>query len=79
MFYEGDKMEGMEMMDSGGMDWMKILSAIVLVAMIVYLLPRAKSLMEMSAQTENKDWKGVLLPLLAVVLFVVFLVAMVRQ
>jgi hypothetical protein len=74
-------MEGMEMMDpaGGGMDWMKILSAIALGAMIIYLIPRAKTIMEASAQAENKDWKGVLIPLLAVVLFVIFLVAMVRQ
>jgi len=68
------------MMDpaGGGMDWMKILSAIALGAMIIYLIPRAKGIMEASAQAE-KDWKGVLIPLAAVVLFVIFLVAMVRQ
>jgi len=70
-------MEGMEMMDSGGMDWMKILSAIFLVAMLVYLLPRAKQMMEISAQAENKDWMGALIPLIAVIGFVVFLVAMI--
>ena len=68
------------MMDpaGGGMDWMKILSAIALGAMIIYLIPRAKGIMEASAQAE-KDWKGALIPLAAVVLFVIFLVAMVRQ
>lgn len=71
-------MEGMEMMDQGGMDWMKILSAIVLVAMLVYLIPRAKTMMEASAKAE-KDWKGVLIPIAGVVLFVMFLIAMVKQ
>ena len=70
-------MEGMEMMESGGMDWMKILSAMFLVAMLVYLIPRAKQMMEMSAQAENKDWMGAIIPLIAVVGFVVFLVSMV--
>jgi len=72
-------MEAMDMMDSGsmGMDWMKILSAIFIVAMLVYLLPRAKQMMEVSAQAENKDWKGVLIPLIAVVGFVFFLVSIV--
>jgi len=70
-------MEAMDMVESGGMDWMKIISALFLVAMLVYLIPRAKQMMEMSAQAENKDWKGVLIPLIAVVGFVMFLVSMV--
>lgn len=70
-------MEGMEMMESGGMDWMKIISVIALVLMIVYLLPRAKQMMKESAEVENKDWMGVLIPIVAVVLFVVFLIALV--
>lgn len=72
-------MEGMEIMESGGMDWMKILSAMALVAMIIYLLPRAKAIMAASAQAENKDWKGVLIPIAGVVLFVLFLIMMVKQ
>lgn len=70
-------MEGMEMVDSGGMDWMKILSAIALGLMIIYLLPRAKQMMQMSAEVENKDWMGFLIPIAAVVMFVIFLVSMV--
>jgi len=72
-------MEAMDMMEStgGGIEWMKILSAVFLIAMLVYLIPRAKQMMEISAQAENKDWKGVLIPLVAVVGFVVFLVSMV--
>ena len=70
-------MEGMEMVESGGMDWMKILSAVALGLMIIYLLPRAKQMMKMSAEVENKDWMGVLIPIVGVILFVVFLVSMV--
>ncbi|MDH3325934.1 MAG: hypothetical protein OEM38_04370 [Gammaproteobacteria bacterium] len=70
-------MEAMDMVESGGMDWMKIISALFLVAMLVYLIPRAKQMMEISAQAENKDWMGAIIPLIAVVGFVVFLVSMV--
>ncbi len=70
-------MEAMDMVESGGIDWMKILSAMFLVAMLVYLIPRAKQMMEISAQAENKDWGAVLIPLIAVVGFVIFLVSMV--
>ena len=65
-------------MESGGFDWMKLLSAIVLVMMLVYLAPRAKQMMEASAQAENKDWKAVVIPLIAVIVFVVFLISLVR-
>ena len=70
-------MEGMEMMDSGGMGWMQILSAVALALMIMYLLPRAKQMMKMSAEAENKDWMGVLIPITGVVLFIIFLVSLV--
>lgn len=70
-------MEGMEMMDSGGMDWMKILSAVALGLMIMFLLPRAKQMMQMSAEVENKDWMGFLIPIAGVILFVIFLVSLV--
>ncbi len=56
-------------------DWMKIISAIALVLMLIYLVPRAKMMMQASAEVENKDWKGALIPILFVVLFVVFLIS----
>ena len=65
------------MMESGGMDWMKIISAIALGLMIIYLLPRAKQMMKASAEVENKDWMGVVVPIVCVVLFVFFLVSLV--
>ncbi len=70
-------MEGMEMVESGGMDWMKITSALVLLFMVIYLLPRAKQMMKMSAEAENKDWMGVLIPIIGVAVFIVFLVSLV--
>ena len=56
-------------------DWMKIISAIALVLMLVYLIPRAKAVMQASAEVENKDWKGALIPLVFVVLFVILLIS----
>ena len=64
-------------MESGGFDWMKLLSAIVLIVMLVYLVPRAKQMMQASAQVENKDWKAVVIPLIAVIAFVIFLISLV--
>ena len=59
------------------MDWMKIGSAILLGAMIVYLWPRAKQMMKESRKAEAGEWQSVLLPILAVAGFVVLLVMMV--
>jgi len=59
------------------MDWMKILSAVALVAMIVYLFPRAKMMLKHSPKAQKGDWQSFLLPIIAVVLFIVLLVQMV--
>ncbi len=59
------------------MDWMKIGSAILLGAMIMFLWPRAKQMMKESRKAEPGEWQSVLLPILAVVGFVVLLVMMV--
>jgi len=59
------------------MDWMKIGSAILLGAMIVYLWPRAKQMMKESRKAEAGEWQSVLLPILAVAGFVVLLVMLV--
>jgi hypothetical protein len=54
--------------------WQKILWALTLGAMVVFLLPRAKEMLAQSAQAENKDWKGVIFPIAMVVLFVILLI-----
>ncbi|MDH3354990.1 MAG: hypothetical protein OEL79_07230 [Chromatiales bacterium] len=59
------------------MDWMKIGSALMLLMMIVYLWPRAKQMMKESPKGSSEDWKAVIIPLLAVVGFVILLVMMV--
>ena len=60
------------------MDWMKITSALVLGAMLVYLFPRAKLMMKHSPKGSSEDWRSVLIPLLGVILFVILLISMVR-
>jgi len=55
------------------MDWMKIGSALLLGAMILFLWPRAKQMMQNSRKAEPGEWQGVLLPILAVVGFVILL------
>jgi len=60
------------------MDWMKITAALVLGAMLVYLFPRAKLMLKQSPRGSSEDWRSVLIPLLAVILFVILLISMVR-
>lgn len=56
------------------MDWLKISSAIFLVLLLVFLLPRAKHMLSNSPKAESGDWQAVLLPLAGVVGFIVLLV-----
>lgn len=55
------------------MDWIEILSLLFLVMMAVVIFPRAKHLISNSRKAESGEWMGALLPILAVVAFVVFL------
>ncbi len=59
------------------MDWFKIGSALLLVMMIVMVFPRAKQMLTNSPKAEKGDWGGVVLPIAAVVGFVVLLMAIV--
>jgi hypothetical protein len=60
------------------MDWLKIGSAVFLVAMLVFIFPRMRHAMKHSPKGTAEDWKGFLLPLLGVILFVILLIMMVR-
>ena len=59
------------------MNWMQIGSALLLVAMIAMLWPRTKRIMAETRKAEPGEWMGVVVPLLAVVGFVVLLVLMI--
>jgi len=53
--------------------WMKIGSAVLLGAMIVLLIPRARDMVRHSPKAEHGDWRAFVLPLLAVAGFVALL------
>lgn len=59
------------------MDWIQILSLVFLGAMAVFLFPRAKHMIENSRKAEPGEWMGALLPIMAVVGFVIFLMMVV--
>ncbi len=59
------------------MDWTKIIWALLLGAMILFLWPRAKQMLKHSPKAQKGDWQAVLLPLAFVVGFVVLLILMV--
>lgn len=56
------------------MDWMKIASALAIIAMLVFLLPRARHMLKNSPKAGAGDWNAVLLPLALVVGFVILLI-----
>ena len=45
-------------------------------AMIIYLFPRAKHAIENSPKGSLQDWMGYVIPMAAVVLFIVVLIAL---
>lgn len=57
---------------------MKITYALGLGMMLVFLWPRAKAMITHSPKAEKGDWRSVMLPLLAVIAFIIFLIQMVR-
>ena len=61
------------------MDWIKVSSAIFLVLMLFFLLPRAKHMLTNSPKPEARDWQAALIALLGVVGFVALLAWLVSQ
>ncbi len=58
--------------------WMEIAAAAALGMMLFFMYPRAKHWMEHGPKAEEGDWQAVVLPLAAVIGFVILLIAMVR-
>lgn len=56
--------------------WEKVIAAILVAGLIYWMWPGVKAAMARSREAP-KDWSGALLPLGAVLLFVIFLIAMV--
>lgn len=59
------------------MDWMKIASAVLLVMMLVFLYPSAKHWLTNSPKASGNEWMGAIIPIVVVIAFVAFLVALV--
>ena len=59
--------------------WEQAFLGIVVFAILIFFWPGAKKAMEQSQQAENPDWKGTLIPIGAVILFVIMLIALATQ
>ncbi|VAW63840.1 hypothetical protein MNBD_GAMMA08-3081 [hydrothermal vent metagenome] len=59
------------------MDWLKIGSAVFLLAMIVYMWPRMKHAVANAPKGTMNDWMGYIIPMAAVVGFIILLIKMV--
>ena len=56
--------------------WEQVLLGIAAFAMLFFFWPGAKKALEQSQQAENPDWKGALIPIGVVVLFVIVLIGL---
>jgi hypothetical protein len=59
------------------MDWLKIASAVLLVAMFFMILPSAKRMVKESPKGSTSDWMGYIAPMVVIALFIVLLIALV--
>lgn len=59
--------------------WQKVLLGIGVILIILWFRPGIKAVWKQSQEAEEKDWKGLLLPIGMVILFVVLLILMVRN
>lgn len=58
--------------------WEQILLGVLALLVLLWFRPGLKSALEKSRDAEEKDWRGALLPVGVVVLFVLLLIVMVR-
>ena len=59
--------------------WPKLLLGVGVILIILWFRPGIKAVWKQSQEAEEKDWKGLLLPIGMVILFVILLIAMVRN
>lgn len=59
------------------MDWLKIASAVALIAMFFLILPSARRMAKNSPKGNLSDWMGFVLPMVVVVLFIMVLISLV--
>ena len=60
------------------MDWLKIISAIFLIGMMIMIYPSLKHASENSPKGTKEDWLSAIKPLLMVVVFVIALIVLVQ-
>lgn len=58
--------------------WEKLAIGAIALLVIFWFRPGIKAALQQSEQAKEKDWKGVLIPLGIVVLFVILMIATVR-
>ena len=61
------------------MNWVSIGSAALMIAMLIFIFPRMRQAMKESPKGSSEDWKSFMIPLVAVIAFVAFLIMMVRS
>ncbi|WP_293005951.1 hypothetical protein [Nitrosomonas sp.] len=59
------------------MDWMQIIAALALVMFIVVLFPRTRHMIKNSPKGTSSDWMSFVIPIAAVVLFIMLLIKLV--
>jgi len=59
------------------MEWLQIGSAVLLIGMVIFMWPRMKHAVANSPKGTLNDWMGYIVPLAAVVGFIILLINMV--
>jgi hypothetical protein len=59
------------------MDWLKVASAVALIAMFFLILPSARRMAKNSPKGSISDWMGFVVPMAIVVLFILVLISLV--
>ena len=59
------------------MDWMAIGSAVLILAMMVFIFPSLKNAVKNSPKGTKADWMSFIIPLAAVIGFIILLINMV--
>lgn len=59
--------------------WEQVLVGIAAVVILFFFWPGVKAALQQSREAENPDWKGALLPIGLVVVFVILLIMLARS
>lgn len=59
--------------------WEQILLGMAAVVLVFIFWPGVKIAMQKSKEAENPDWKGVLIPIVVVIIFVILLITLARS